>query len=600
MNKAILGPRTGGRLFLVLMMLLSATVLALAADGLFGALRYTFLGKAADGKVLEFHHTSGRSASVIAHVQVSVPGVLPFSQDVFDSLGSQEWAVGGAVRLRCIHGAEWNCRVDSVADAFLWPFVFCLAGGGGVFWSGRSWVARRRDATPLEERARPKAPNRKPARRESAATSSDSSKVPLFLRVALRFVAAYLLSWQTLAATFVLGAGGLFLMLGWHFSGLEHRGEYKALTAHADARVTESWLALDFDAARIRNPANWATSVQAEPCILIEYGEFWGAPLREALCGNRFPFQGYTTRWPDLGDLTRGVPFVWQHDRRGFAVPEIRLDPGAYEWLAAHPPDFFANSEFHSRTALDSVLAEQDLPVEAAVLGWTTPSQILSVSYDPQHPAGALPTAVVEERRGESVHPVALLAMLLGAGVFMAGMAILPLTADLGPWVRSALSVALLCTLPWWPLYFLGALGRLNPQTTRLFAGMYADIDPTGRLVVTAPEEAAQARGRRLVWRLEDGAYADTLGRLAFVPPQRPFPSGDAALRGLTEAAGAEVRALDAKSRADLFAGLLRLHRGGRRDVTKLFLPPAKELVAGAWPDSGGKEAAERFLKDVE
>jgi hypothetical protein len=140
----------------------------------------------------------------------------------------------------------------------------------------------------------------------------------------------------------------------------------------------------------------------------------------------------------------------------------------------------------------------------------------------------------------------------------------------------------------------------LNAQIAELFAGMYGDIDRTGRLGASAPEAAAQVRGRRLVWRLEDSVYADTLGKLTFTPPPKAFPNGDRALVALTDAVTEQVRTLDAVSRMGLFEGLLRLHRGARTDATRVFVPAAKQLAGGAWPDSGGKEAAERFLRYVE
>jgi hypothetical protein len=129
---------------------------------------------------------------------------------------------------------------------------------------------------------------------------------------------------------------------------------------------------------------------------------------------------------------------------------------------------------------------------------------------------------------------------------------------------------------------------------------MYGDIDRTGRLGASAPEAAAQVRGRRLVWRLEDSVYADTLGKLTFTPPPKPFPNRDAALVALTDAVTAQVGTLDAVSRASLFVELLRLHRGARKDAARVFVPAAKQLAGGAWPDSDGKEAAERFLRYVE
>ena len=96
-------------------------------------------GESATGKVIEFHHTSSRSVSIVGLVEVTMPNGKTFRDDVDDATGSQNWAVGDTVALRCtqFYANDWSCSADSGLVRFLFPLFFLGAGIGMVWWSTR-------------------------------------------------------------------------------------------------------------------------------------------------------------------------------------------------------------------------------------------------------------------------------------------------------------------------------------------------------------------------------------------------------------------------------------------------------------------------------
>ena len=155
------------------------------------------------------------------------------------------------------------------------------------------------------------------------------------------------LQWaMRLASAIVLAFGGLLLTLAWQIGPQValRFSEYARYTAQAEARIVESWLALEIDIATIRVPGNWRASALATPCVVVDLEGDWGGARRRALCGNRFGFRdGYDVVF--LGELAPHVPFAWSRDERGFAVPEIRLTREAQDWLASHPADTFMHRQ---------------------------------------------------------------------------------------------------------------------------------------------------------------------------------------------------------------------------------------------------------------
>jgi hypothetical protein len=69
---------------------------------------------------------------------------------------------------------------------------------------------------------------------------------------------------DTLYAAVFLAFAGLFLMIAWQFGPLVllHAHEYRKMTGHVDARIVESWLALEFDGYGMRVPRS---SLSKEP-----------------------------------------------------------------------------------------------------------------------------------------------------------------------------------------------------------------------------------------------------------------------------------------------------------------------------------------------
>lgn len=118
--------RQRGSLFAWLMLLLGVCASALFGLGLWNSLLYTFTGQSATGKVLEFHATRSRSASIVGQVEVTMPGQAPFRAEVDDALGSQDWVVGGNVSLRCaeLHSGYMDCSADRGPWRLIFPMIF--------------------------------------------------------------------------------------------------------------------------------------------------------------------------------------------------------------------------------------------------------------------------------------------------------------------------------------------------------------------------------------------------------------------------------------------------------------------------------------------
>jgi hypothetical protein len=300
-------------------------------------------------------------------------------------------------------------------------------------------------------------------------------------------------------------------------------------------RIVESWIALEFDAKDVRNPEFWRASSNAASCEVVEYSGDWGAPLRRAFCGTRVPFRdSYPVA--KLLPLTDGVPFAWARDKRGFVVPEIRVDPATVQWLKAHVPNKFMHQRWPANTALDWLRLELDLPVDAAIAGWTAPPPILPLSFDPARPAGALPTGIVQKRLDQGTSwPAMVVGFGIGLYVWFKGMALMPLISGMTPVGRWILSALPLLTLPWWMEGLPHALAYFSRDTAYLVREVFADIARADRLVAWEPEQATLANGERLVWRFDESVYADTIGRFKFAQPNPPSASEKAAAAAFTE-----------------------------------------------------------------
>ena len=423
--------------------------------------------------------------------------------------------------------------------------------------------------------------------------------VPAIARRAAAEVALGVLGrFETLLAIGGMAFASVFLMIGWQFGPLMmiEAQQYKKLTSHVDARIVESWLALEFDASSVRVPSNWRASTNAAGCVVVEYGGDWGTPLRRAFCGTRVPFND-SYMLADLRDISPGVPFAWARDEHGFVVPEIRIDPSTRQWLASHTPNKFMHQKWPANTALDWLRLELDLPVDAAIYGWTAPAPILPLSFDPARPAEALPTGIVAKRIAQGPNWIA---MVLGFGVglvvWFKAIAVMPLISGMAPMGRWILSALPLLTLPWWMDALPQTFAHFSRDIAGILGDVFADIDRTDRLVVSDPEQATLANGERLVWRFRDSVYADTIGTFHFVAPNPPPTSEKAALSALTEMVTVQARALDDAKRAELFANLLRDKLADLKDAGRVFLPAAQEAAADPAAGAVTRRDANRFV----
>ena len=403
------------------------------------------------------------------------------------------------------------------------------------------------------------------------------------------------------AAALPLGLAIVLLSAGWLVAPqrLVDAHRFRTYTAGAQGHIVDSWLALEFDPVAQGDRGNWAGPARATHCAVVAYDGDWGAPQQRAFCGNRLNVHGEETLpWlVDDATMAPGVPFAMPRDERGFAVPQVRIGTAEATWLKAHPP-FSGFDARVSHTAWDALQRRLDRPLDHALAGWGTPMPAFPLALDPQAPGEAMPAAFVAVRRSigkPGALPAALL--LLGAGLWLwlRGMRVLmaglPRTAVLfAAWLP-------LLMLPWWGERMPRALARVQPQVAEVIGDMLADLDVTGRLVASTPAAAQLAHGgERLVWRVGEGAYADTIGRFTFaVPSSRPVDA-DAALRDLVEAVSTQMRAFDPAQRAALFDRLAADKKADRYGAALLFLPAAREAAFDPGHDSAEARSAYRFL----
>lgn len=406
----------------------------------------------------------------------------------------------------------------------------------------------------------------------------------------LRFVAA-----------FPLGFAIVLLSAGWLVGPQRFVDAYRFRTysASADGRIVDSWLALDFDPVAQGDRGNWAGPARATHCAVVAYDGDWGAPQQRAFCGNRLDVHGEETLPMLVDDTTMapGVPFAMPRDERGFARPQVRIGSAEAAWLKAHPP-FSGFDARVSHTAWDALVRRLDRPLEYALAGWGASVPAFPLALDPRAPGEAMPAGFVAARRGlgnPGALPAALL--LLGAGTWLWLWGMRVLMAGLP---RTALLFAAwlpLLLLPWWGERMPRALAHVQPQVAEIIGDMLADLDVTGRLVASSPGAAQLAHGgERLNWRVGEGAYADTIGRVTFAAPPVRAVDADAALRQLAETVTTQVRALDPARRAALFERLAADKQADRFGAALLYLPVAREAAFDPGHDAAEARAAYRFL----
>ena len=122
-----------------LMLLVGAVFAVLGAIMMWTAASTTFRSVPATARVIETQGGIGRTKSVHAQVEVSVPGQKAFRTEVEDALGLGSWEVGSTVNVVCINVASGSpyCAVDSLLDRWLFPVVIFLIGAGALWLSLR-------------------------------------------------------------------------------------------------------------------------------------------------------------------------------------------------------------------------------------------------------------------------------------------------------------------------------------------------------------------------------------------------------------------------------------------------------------------------------
>jgi hypothetical protein len=397
-----------------------------------------------------------------------------------------------------------------------------------------------------------------------------------------------------LIAVVFLGGAIVFLTVAWQ-NGPQRTldaAHYSAFTARASGRIVESWLAVEFDPATMGTHTHWRGFAKASPCAVVEFGGDWNGPARRAFCGNRLDFtESYTLH--DLVEMAPKIPFAWSLDDRGFIVPEVRVSAASREWLATHEPRAPMPSDPPPASALDALRLWLDRPIDEAIAGWIAPAAAFPLALDPKHPAEAMPEGFVDAKTHAPsgwwvfaiVAPLGLLLWFRGMSVLLAG---LPRAAALFA------AIVPLLAIPWWGDRIPLALRHLDADFAGVIADMLGDLDITGRLVASDPQDATLAGGERLVWRVGEGAYAETVGRIRFARPAVSPASADAAFAALVDTASVQTRAMGAAERVALFDRLRADKLADLRRAGALFVPAAIEGMGDAEP--GVQDAARKFL----
>ncbi len=405
-----------------------------------------------------------------------------------------------------------------------------------------------------------------------------------------------------LFAGFLMLFGGIFLAVAWQAAAkpiIDSR-YYAPFTASVSGKIVESWAALDFDPANL--PAGklyWDRASKVERCAVVEYdaGD-WGAPLRRAFCGMRLNFsEDFRLHdWSEM--LQEGIPFTFLRDASGFEVQEMRMSKGTLNWISTHPPrDTFMMSKPPPTTALAALKEQLDWPIDIAVLSWTTQVPAFPLRYDPQHPELAMPAKVVEDRSQWNWLGVVLVLLLSIPGFLVWHFGIrMFFPTEPSPLVLWVLTLLPLLALPWWSEALPKMIAYANKDWAQIASDMLDDVTRSSRLIATTPDEAAFAHGERLLWRLDQGAYADTFGRIRFAKPE-PAPKTEAdVLAALRAQAAAQVARFTPQEQLTLLQRLTQDKENRRDRDQKVFTTAAEAIERDPNADAAVHRAARRYL----
>ncbi|MEO5561179.1 MAG: hypothetical protein ABIR10_16020, partial [Dokdonella sp.] len=335
----------------------------------------------------------------------------------------------------------------------------------------------------------------------------------------------------------------------------------------------------------------WKLHAHGTPCTVVNLAGDWGAPVQRAFCGDRFVFTApYVPK-----ELLAGVPFAWTRDAHGFALPDVRLRADARAWLTSHAPEGPPPHADPPSTAYAALQILLDQPVEQAIAGWSAPTATMALAFDPRDPANAEPAGFVETKRHGSSQPsAAIAAALFGLFLWFQGMALL-----MGGLPRKAMLFAAilpLLPLPWWGEQVPRAVERLDSRVAAFVSVMLDGFEHHGRLHASAPSDAMYAREERMLWSLDHGTYAQTLGRLHLVSPAPAPADANTALALLSNIVASQMREFDAATRSALFDRLQQEKRADRRGAGLAFLSAAREAMLDARADTAVATAARGFL----
>jgi hypothetical protein len=401
-----------------------------------------------------------------------------------------------------------------------------------------------------------------------------------------------------LIAALFLGAAILFLSFAWQ-SGPQRTidaAHYATFTGRASGHIVESWLALEFDPGAMGTGTHWRGAAKASPCAVVEYQGDWNAPSRRAFCGNRLDFnESYTLH--DLREMAPKTPFAWARDDRGFLMPQIRIGSEAREWLATHEPNAPMPSNPPPKNALDALRLQLDRPIDYAIAGWAFPMPEFPLAFDPHAPAEAMPAAFVDNKlRAPSGWWAFAILTPIGLLIWYRGMTIL--LGGLPPAAALFAAIVPLLAIPWWGDRIPRALNHLDSRFGAVIGEMLGDFDITGRLIASEPGDAVLADGEAITWRVGEGTYADTLGRIRLERPQTTFETADAALAALIDATTAQTRAFAITDQIALFDRLKADKLADLRSAAEVFVPAAKAALLDAQGAAALQRAARGFLSE--
>lgn len=386
--------------------------------------------------------------------------------------------------------------------------------------------------------------------------------------------------------------GAMLLALAWNY-GPQRLVDAKSAapyTIRKEGRIVESWVALELHREEMGESRNWTAFARATPCVVVETEGEWGGT--RAFCGNPHWLHERRFAIHDLREMAPGVPFDFKRDESGFAMPEIRIEKKALDYLASNP----SQSVFYKGSALDELRKRFDRPVELALVSWSQPPpRSFPLQLDPERPSEPMPAGYLDMRRTRAPEWFpAIVAPIFGLAFWLAGMNIL--LSGLVPVGRIVVGLLPLLALPWWGEYLPKAIAHLSVEAGTGIKNILGDIDTEARLVASEPAQALMHDGMRLGFGMQEGLYADTIGRFRFRVTHPVAKTPDAALAALTKAIADVTRGLGQEDRAELFVNLTRDRKAELTQAGLAFLPAAKEALMDPRSGEELRRAARRFL----